>query len=294
MPDTFVALMIEDHDGRPKSRFKTIAIEDLPDHEVLVEVAYSTVNYKDALAVTGRAKIARRLPMIAGIDLAGTVAESRSAGWKPGDRVMVNGRGLSEMHWGGFSRFQRLKPEWLMRVPEAFTLAQAMGIGTAGYTAALCIDALEQHGGIRNRDGEVLVTGASGGVGSVATALLAKAGHRVVVSTGRLQMSDYLLGLGAETVIDRLAFLGSGGAPFAEGALGRRGRQRGRPDPRQCPGPDLLSWSGRSLRPCRIGRTSRLRPAFHPARDLAHRRRERRSSPVSMRDAAWARLECAP
>ena len=162
---------------------------------MLVEVAYSTVNYKDGLAVSGKGRIARKLPMVAGIDLAGTVVESRSPQWKQGDRVIANGWGMSETVWGGYSRFQRLKPEWLTRLPDAFSLEEAMGIGTAGYTAALCVDALENWGVIQPGGKEVLVTGAAGGVGSVAVALLAKRGYPVTAATGRPETHDYLKGL---------------------------------------------------------------------------------------------------
>src|SRR5690606_10360711 len=129
----FTALMIEDVEGKPRAGFKSIGIADLPDHDVLVEVAFSSLNYKDGLAVSGKGRIARKLPMVAGADLAGTVIESRSPDWKPGDRIVVNGWGMSETEWGGYSRFQRVKPQWLTRLPETFSLEQAMAIGTAGY-----------------------------------------------------------------------------------------------------------------------------------------------------------------
>ncbi len=176
---------------------------DLPDHEVLVEIAYSTLNYKDGLAVSGKGRIARRTPMVAGADLAGTVVSSRSPLWKAGDRVVVNGFGMSETEWGGYARFQTVKPEWLMALPEAFTLEEAMAIGTAGYTAALCVNALEDWGVVKPGEGEVLVTGAAGGVGSVAVSLLAARGYRVTASTGRPETHDYLAGLGASGFIDR-------------------------------------------------------------------------------------------
>jgi putative YhdH/YhfP family quinone oxidoreductase len=182
---------------------------------VLVEVAYSTLNYKDGLAVAGnRNKVARKLPMVPGIDLAGTVVESRSPAWKPGDAVVVNGFGLSETQWGGYTRYQRVKAEWLLRLPDAFTLEQAMAIGTAGYTAALCVEALERWGRIRKGEGEVLVTGAAGGVGSVAVALLAKAGYAVTAATGRPETHDYLRGLGATDFVDRSSLQDAKGAPL--------------------------------------------------------------------------------
>lgn len=211
MTDTFRALMIVDHEGKPRAEFRQLSLADLPDHEVLVEVAYSTVNYKDGLAVTGKGRIARRLPMVAGIDLAGTVVESRSPLWAAGDKVVVNGWGLSETEWGGYSRFQRLKPEWLTRLPEGFTLEQAMAVGTAGYTAALAVDALEDWGVIAPGGGEVLVTGAAGGVGSTAISLLAAKGYAVTAATGRPETHGYLAELGATAFIDRASLADAGG-----------------------------------------------------------------------------------
>ena len=213
MTETLTAVMLEDVDGKPKASFKTLEVADLPDHDVLVEVAYSTVNYKDGLALTGKGKIARKLPMVCGVDLAGTVAESRSPDWRPGDRVVVNGWNLSETEWGGYIQKQRVKPEWLVRVPDVFTLAEAMAIGTAGYTAMLAVLALEQMGvtpGGRPNGGEVLVTGAAGGVGSIAVAVLARLGYRVTASTGRAETHDYLRDLGATTIIDRASLLDKG------------------------------------------------------------------------------------
>ncbi|MDP3340602.1 MDR family oxidoreductase [Frigidibacter sp.] len=212
MTDTFRALMIVEHEGKPKAEFRQLTQADLPDHEVLVEVSYSTVNYKDGLAVSGKGRIARRLPMVAGIDLAGTVVESRSPDWAPGDKVIVNGWGLSETEWGGYSRFQRLKPQWLTRLPEAFSMEQAMAVGTAGYTAALCVLALEDWGTITPGGAEVLVTGAAGGVGSTAIALLSAAGYRVTAATGRPETQDYLAGLGATGFVERAALAEKGGA----------------------------------------------------------------------------------
>lgn len=203
MTTSFDAMLIEDVEGKPKAALKQILLDDLPDNDVLVEVAYSSLNYKDGLALTGKGRIARRLPMVAGIDLSGTVVESRSPDWKPGDRVVVNGWGLSETEWGGYARFQRLKPQWLTRLPDGFDLQQAMAIGTAGYTAALCVLALEDWGMIGKSDLPVLVTGAAGGVGSVAVALLAQRGYRVTAATGRAATHDYLASLGASAFIAR-------------------------------------------------------------------------------------------
>lgn len=203
MADSFTAIVIEDEAGKARTTFKQLTVDDLPAHDVLVEVEYSTLNYKDGLVLSGnRNKVARKLPIVAGIDLAGTVVESRSPAWKAGDKVVLNGFGLSETHFGGYARFARVKPEWLVRLPDAFTTEQAMAIGTAGYTSALCVDALLDFG-LKKGTGEVLVTGAAGGVGSVAVALLAAAGFDVVASTGRPDTHDYLKSLGASSFIDR-------------------------------------------------------------------------------------------
>ena len=203
MTDSFTALMIEDVEGKPRAGFREIAMSDLPDNDVLVEISYSSLNYKDGLAISGKGRIARRLPMVAGIDIAGTVVESRSPDWKPGDKIVANGWGMSEIEWGAYSRFQRLKPEWLLPLPDGFTMEQAMAIGTAGYTAALCVDALEDWGAIEKGRGEVLVTGAAGGVGSTAVSLLAAKGYLVTASTGRAETHDYLRSLGATSFLDR-------------------------------------------------------------------------------------------
>ncbi|WP_418595783.1 MDR family oxidoreductase [Ponticoccus sp. (in: a-proteobacteria)] len=211
MSETFRAMLIEDQDGKPKAAFRDLTFSDLPDHDVLVEVAYSTVNYKDGLAITGKGRIARRLPMVAGIDLAGTVVESRSPDWAPGDKVIVNGWGLSETEWGGYSRYQRLKPEWLTRLPEGFALRDAMAIGTAGYTAALCVAALEDWGTIAPGGKDVLVTGAAGGVGSTAISLLASKGYNVTAATGRPETHDYLRALGAVNFVSREELAEKGG-----------------------------------------------------------------------------------
>ncbi len=213
MSEQFKAMMIVEDNGKPRAEFRSLSFADLPDYDVLVEVAYSTLNYKDGLAISGKGRIARRLPMVAGIDLAGTVVESRVAEWRPGDKVVANGFGMSETEWGGYTRYARLKSEWLVPLSEAFSLEDAMAIGTAGYTAALCVDALEDWNLIGSRKGEILVTGAAGGVGSVAISLLANKGHTVVASTGRTETHDYLTSLGASAFIDR-AELSSKGSPL--------------------------------------------------------------------------------
>jgi len=192
------------------------AIDDsvLPEGDVTVQVDWSTLNYKDGLAITGRSPVVRRFPMIPGIDFTGTVVASQHPGWQVGDRVVLNGWGVGETHCGGLAEKARVKGDWLVRLPPAFTPRQAMAIGTAGYTAMLCVIALQKHG-IKPADGEILVTGANGGVGSVAIALLAKLGYRVVASTGRVGEADYLKGLGAESIIDR-AELSAPGKPLAK------------------------------------------------------------------------------
>ncbi len=207
MADKFDAILITKTDDGPRGALTRLDQSDLPEGDVLVAVSHSTVNYKDGLAITGRAPIARKLPMVGGIDLVGKVAASANDAFKPGDDVLVNGYGLSEQHWGGYAGYARLKPEWLVRKPQAFTPAQCMAIGTAGYTAMLCVLALESRGITPDR-GTVLVTGAAGGVGSVAISLLAAKGYRVAASTGRLAETDYLTGLGAAEVIDRAEFSG--------------------------------------------------------------------------------------
>lgn len=200
----FNAIVAEEIDGRIKGRLHTLSLEDLPYEDVLVEVAYSTLNYKDGLALTGRSGVIRKLPMVCGIDLAGTVIESKDPNWAPGDKVIVNGYGLSEHYWGGYSQKQRVRAEWLVRLPEAFTLKDAMALGTAGYTAMLAVMAIEDHG-IKPTDGPVLVTGASGGVGSVAVMLLARLGYEVVGVTGKPEGREFLRALGAKDVLDRAA-----------------------------------------------------------------------------------------
>jgi acrylyl-CoA reductase (NADPH) len=170
--------------------------------DVSIAVEWSTVNYKDGLAITGKAPVVRRLPMIPGVDLAGTVEASSDPVWKAGDQVIVNGWGLGETHLGAFAQKARMKGDWLVRLPPSLSARDAMAIGTAGYTAMLCVIALERHG-LTPADGVVLVTGAAGGVGSVAVALLAKLGFRVAASTGRAQEADYLKRLGASEIIDR-------------------------------------------------------------------------------------------
>jgi len=210
MSGTITAMVAEDvGGGKAKGALKQIAVSDLPDYPILVDVAYSSLNYKDGLAVTGKGKIARRLPLVLGIDLAGTIVESRVPDWAPGDQVLITGNGLSETEWGGYAQKARVKPEWLVRLPSAFSLAEAMAIGTAGFTAALAVLALERAGVGPNRR-PVVVTGAAGGVGSVAVALLSERGYNVTASTGRPDTHGFLISLGAGQLILRSSLTDKG------------------------------------------------------------------------------------
>ncbi|MEW6296262.1 MAG: MDR family oxidoreductase [Thermodesulfobacteriota bacterium] len=213
MSETFKAIVAEEVDGKVRASLKDLTANDLPPGDVTVRVAYSTLNYKDGLAVTGRAKIARRFPMVCGIDLAGTVEESQNPEYKPGDRVLITGWGLSETHWGGYSQKQRVKAEWLIPVPEPLSLKQAMAIGTAGFTSMLCVMALE-HLGVAPGAQPVIVTGAAGGVGGVAVALLARLGYAVAASTGRPELRDYLTSLGATDIVERATLAQPSGRPL--------------------------------------------------------------------------------
>jgi len=209
----FKALLLEKDDAGFRAGVASLDEARLPAGDVLVAPEFSTINFKDGLAITNRSPVVRLWPMVPGIDGAGTVLESAHADWKPGDRFVLNGWGVGETHWGCLAGRARLKSDWLVRLPAAFTSRQAMAIGTAGYTAMLCVMALERHG-LKPGDGEVLVTGASGGVGSVAIALLARLGHRVVAASGKgAEAADYLTRLGAAAVIDR-AELGAAGKPL--------------------------------------------------------------------------------
>ena len=195
-------LQLRKDDDKFTARVTQVDEKDLPDGDVIVRVDYSTLNYKDALAITNKSPVVRKWPMVAGIDGAGVVEESTHPDWKPGDRVILNGWGAGETHWGCLAQKARLRGDWLVRVPEALTTRQAMAIGTAGYTAMLCAMALDSHG-IKPDRGEVLVTGATGGVGSVAVAIMAARGFRVVASTGKPQEAEYLKKLGAAEIVER-------------------------------------------------------------------------------------------
>lgn len=201
----FEALLIEKAKDGQIARLCQINDSELPDGDVLVRVAWSTLNYKDALAITGRGPIIKRYPMIPGIDFAGEVMDSTSPAFKPGDKVVLNGWGVGERHWGGLATRARVKAEWLVHLPSAFTSRQAMILGTAGYTAMLCVMALERAG-LTPEKGPVLVTGASGGVGSVAIMLLARLGYHVAAVTGRMAEKGYLESIGAAEILERASF----------------------------------------------------------------------------------------
>lgn len=201
--ETFRALVIEEAEGSTRAAIREMPQADLPDGDVLVAVAYSDLNYKDGLIVRGLGKLVRTFPHIPGIDFAGTVIESASPRFKPGDAVILTGWRVGEIRWGGYATRARVKAEWLVPLPEGMTLQQSMAIGTAGFTAMLALMALEEHGLKPESKGEVLITGAAGGVGSIAIALLAHHGYRVAAVTGRADTHDYLRGLGATTIIDR-------------------------------------------------------------------------------------------
>ncbi|EWH03901.1 acrylyl-CoA reductase (NADPH) [Halomonas sp. BC04] len=198
----FKAILIEKQDKGQQVAIQTLDDSQLPEGDVTVRVECSTLNYKDALAITGKGPVVRQFPMVPGIDLAGTVEESSSAEFKAGDSVLLNGWGVGEAHWGGLAEKARLKSDWLIPLPAAFSARQAMAIGTAGYTAMLAVMALERQGVVPDR-GDVLVTGANGGVGSYAIALLARLGYRVIAATGRPQESAYLRELGAQEILHR-------------------------------------------------------------------------------------------
>lgn len=207
----FKALLATKTDSGQSIDWTEMTEDDLMEGDVTIHVMHSTLNYKDGLAITGKAPIIRRWPMIPGVDLAGEVVASKSSEFNAGDKVTANGWGLGETHYGGYAGMARVEAGWVVSIPKQFNTSDAMAIGTAGYTAMLCVMALEQHG-VKPGDGPVLVTGASGGVGSVAVAILSKLGYEVVASTGRTEEEDYLKYLGAAEVVDRNEF--SGKAPM--------------------------------------------------------------------------------
>ena len=210
MSEKFSAIIAQkDLEGNFTAGLTQITNEDLPDEDVLIDVEYSTLNYKDGLAVTNKLPICQKFPMVCGIDLAGSVIDSKSEKFAQGQKVLVNGFGLSERYWGGYSQRQRINPSFLVAIPDNFSTKDAMAIGTAGYTAMLAVNAIRDHG-VQPKDGDIVVTGAVGGVGSVAITLLSRLGYSVTASTGRTEHANYLEQLGAKNIIDRETLSGHG------------------------------------------------------------------------------------
>ena len=267
----FKAIVIDKTEGGQTVRLTDFDEKDLMDGDVTVAVEWSTLNYKDGLALTGKSPVVRRFPMIAGIDFAGTVETSSHPAWKAGDRVILNGWGLGETHLGAFAQKARVKGDWLVRLPEKISARDAMAIGTAGYTAMLAVIALERAGVVPAR-GPVIVTGAAGGVGSVAIAILSKLGYTVIASTGRPTEADYLKGLGAAEIIERKELTG---APRTLGKERWAGGidAVGLDDARQCAVDDTLWRGGCRLRPCRRHGSADQRGPFHSARRVVDRHR---------------------
>lgn len=202
----FTALVLDEAEGKVTSSLKTLEDAALPEGDVTVSVAYSDLNYKDGMVLNGIGRLVRQYPHIPGIDFAGTVESSESPRFKPGDEVILTGWRVGEVHWGGYATKARVKSDWLVPLPDGINMRQAMAIGTAGFTAMLAIMALEDHGLKPDNKGEVLVTGAAGGVGGIAIALLASLGYQVAASTGRAHTHAYLRDLGAATIVDRAEF----------------------------------------------------------------------------------------
>ena len=203
MGDAFRALVLDQKDKKVTVEFRNLTTDDLPDGDVLVRVKWSTLNYKDGMILNGLGRLVRTYPHVPGVDFSGEVVSSSDARYKPGDEVVLTGWRVGEAHWGGYGQMARVKAEWLVPLPEGLDAAQAMSIGTAGFTSMLAVMALEEQGISPKQDGEVLVTGAAGGVGSVAVSILSALGYRVAASTGRAETHAYLRELGATTIIDR-------------------------------------------------------------------------------------------
>lgn len=214
----FPALMLDETDGKVTASIRRLVDSDLPEGEVLVKVEYSTLNYKDGMILNGLGRLVRKYPHVPGVDFAGTVEASASSEFKPGDKVILTGWRVGETHWGGYGAKARVKAEWLVPLPAGLSTRQAMAVGTAGFTAMLAVMALEDHGLRATDEGEVLVTGAAGGLGSVAVLLLSRLGYRVAASTGRESLGDYLRSLGASSIVDRAEV----GAPPAKPLLSER------------------------------------------------------------------------
>ena len=201
--DTFNALVLNKDDDGVTSAVESVGIDDLPEGDVVVAVDYSTLNYKDGLILKGLGGLVRNYPHVPGVDLSGVVESSESANFSAGDRVVLNGWRFGEVCWGGYAQKARVKSDWLVKLPDNISNEQAMAIGTAGYTAMLAVMALEDHGLTPDSEGEVLITGAAGGVGSIATAILANLGYQVTASTGRVETAEYLTSLGAASIVSR-------------------------------------------------------------------------------------------
>ncbi len=285
----FKAIVIEKADKGQTVSLTEFDEANLMDGDVTVRVDWSTINYKDGLAITGKAPVVRRFPMIPGIDFAGEVEASSHPDWKPGDKVILNGWGIGETHLGAYAEKARVKGEWLVRLPASMSPREAMAIGTAGYTAMLAVMALERHG-LKPDQGPVVVTGAAGGVGSVAIALLAKLGFQVIASTGRREEADYLKGLGAAEIIDRSELAGAGQAA-GQGALGGRHRLGRFHHARQRAVDDQIWRRGRGLRPGRRHGPAGQRRAVHFAGGVAFGHRFRPCVHQALRNEAWRRLE---
>ncbi len=213
MVTAFSALVLDESGGKVSAAIRRLTVADLPAGDVTVRIAFSTLNYKDGMILNGLGRLVRSYPHVPGIDFAGTVEHSDSPAWKPGDQVILTGWRVGEIHWGGHAQMARVKGEWLVALPEGLSPRRAMALGTAGLTAQLAILALEHHG-VTPADGAVLVTGAAGGLGSVAVALLARLGWNVAASTGRASQHDYLTGLGATTIVDRAELAAVPGRPL--------------------------------------------------------------------------------
>ncbi len=211
---SFAALMLHETEGKVVPSLRHLSDADLPSGDVTVQVEWSTLNYKDGLILGGLGRLVRSYPHVPGIDFAGTVESSDSPAWKPGNKVVLTGWRVGEIHWGGYGQKARVKAEWLVPLPEGLTCRQAMALGTAGLTAMLAVMALEEHGLAPDGAGEVLVTGAAGGLGSVATVLLARRGYKVAASTGRSSQHDYLRSLGAQVLVDRADLSGGAAKPL--------------------------------------------------------------------------------
>jgi len=290
LADTFTALRVSKQEDQQSLALTELSDADLMDGEVTVSVEHSTVNYKDGLAVTGTAPIIRKFPLIPGIDLAGKVLRSDDERFEPGDRVVVNGFGLGETHHGGYAERARVRSEWVIKLPDNISTAQAMAIGTAGYTAMLCVLALEKEG-ITPDKGEVVVTGAAGGVGSIAIALLDKLGYHVVASSRRAeQEADYLRGLGADEIIDARDLSGPG-KPLAKerwaGAIDSVGNQTLA---------NVLSqvrYDG-AVAACGLAQGPELRTTVMPfiLRDVTLVGVNSVETPRKKREEAWNRLAC--